>query len=199
MNLFGPVIGSDLPLISLSPPKIARLSGQKHWDFNEQVRHQCIRRAWAISKSTSMPASEALEIEAGRASVVVSNIFGLEVNERSIERDIGRAQAENESACFGLYLIETIDAVLNRTPRRPEGPEGPEGPKFFDDLSKLIGLNVIHQAWRQCRDIYASPYHRRTAVFAQESAGRDGFIDQCEPLLAAIKNLELATSGFEQN
>lgn len=52
MTIFGPPAGRDLHLLGLSLRKVAQLSARDRLEYDDQVIHYCIRRAWRLWSET---------------------------------------------------------------------------------------------------------------------------------------------------
>lgn len=179
MSLFGTIIGSDLNLLHMSPDRLRKLSGQAQWDFDNQLRHQCIRRAWQLSAASGMLVRDVLDLIVGRASIARAQAFGDELSEHFMEIDMGRARMENEwSTCFGLY----IDVNLERIEQEFRADE-----QILALDWRLLRLEQLRVTWEEYkRNAQTSALARTTLRFAQEAAGRDAYTDHCQPLMEGL-------------
>lgn len=190
-TLFGPILGGDLPLLHTPPARLAKLSGQLRWDFEDQLRHQCIRRAWAVSAHSGEPVRDLLDIFAGKASIAYAQARGWDLFELAVDMDLQHARRENEWwTCFGFYLDDHIERITRNAEARRRG---------LDSLGwKLHQLEGLRRTWGGYRDgLRSKPLSRQTVHFVQGITGRNPYATSCDPLDAYIDLARMALAVIE--
>lgn len=175
MSIFGPVLG-DLPLLHLPPAKIVKLDDRSRLDLIEQVEHNCLRRGWLSSMRTDVDVRTLIDIEVGRAHVVLADVRGDEIG-ILLEMEMEHARWLNEyRACFGFFLQDEIDHLSQRkfgplllkslsAEYLKWGPSMLFGP-FLENL--LTGYRRWIKTDRLCRE---------TNSFVQQLTGLDPLLD----------------------
>lgn len=179
MTIFGPTMGNDLNLLSTRPERLKTLCGQAHCDFHEQLRHQCIRRAWVLSMTARTPVRPLLDLIVGRAYIAFSNACGHALSERFMDMEMEHARRENEWwSCFGFYVDERAQEIISDSTFDARGC-------VFD--SKLQRLEGLRDEWERFREsVQCNALARETVRIVQLATGRDPNLQDCRGLDALI-------------
>lgn len=187
MSLFGAAIGNDLNLLSTRPERLKALSGQAHCDFHEQLRHQCIRRAWVLSVASRKPVRPLLDLIVGRAALAYADACGRALSERFMDMEMEHARRENEWwSCFGFFVEERaqeifLDSTLDA------------GQNIFE--IKLQRLEVLREQLERYRvGVRTNALARETVQIVQRATGLDPNLQECRRLDAVI---DLVRLGIE--
>lgn len=188
MSIFGPIIG-HLPLLNLPAAKLSKLSGQRHWDAMEQLRHHCIRKAWLLSTQFKLNVRETLDLVVGRACKVWADARGHEVCERFLDMDMEHARRMNELwTCFGFFLPAEIDHLMKKHHVGPvlAGVLPPD----LHALGPFNYAEFLENRLNECRDyVRRNELAHETVCIVQQITGAPRWLDQTPPEIGAFFDL----------
>lgn len=188
MSPFGQVFG-DLPLLHLPPQRISRLSGQTQWDLMEQIRHNCIRRAWFQSARTGEEVRVLLDLAVGRAFVTYAELLGHSAYARFLDMDMEHARRMNELwTCFGFFLGSEIDHLVKE---RRAGPVlRTLLPPEDHALGTFVYAELLKAQLTRCRGyVRGNQLAFDTVQFVQSASGSAAWLYETPPRIAAYFEL----------
>lgn len=165
------VIG-NLPLLHLPPQQVSKLSGQRQWDYMDQLRHQCIRMAWLKSVQSDLNLRATLDLIVGRAFTTHSEVRGATSMEFGLEMEMEHTRRENEWwTCFGFFLEEEVNYLMER--RAPGLILRTLLPADHEPLGTFAYSGLLADHLQRCREhVRRHPLARETVQIVSRISGK---------------------------